>query len=89
MVNSTDTMTPSQHGNKVTSGAGQEVVLFSEVMGVESTTCPLFRGCPLLRGNGEWSLQLVLCSGVVLFSEVMGSGVYNLSFVQGLSSSQR
>ena len=63
------------------------------------TACPLFRGCPLLRGDkctitmGR-GLQLVLCSEVVLFSEVtnvlsLWEGDYSLSFVQRLSSSQR
>ena len=40
--------------------------------------CPLERGCPLLGGNNVlslweveiWGLELVLCSEVVLFSEV-------------------
>ena len=56
-----------------------EVVLFSEVTNglslweVEST-CPLFRGCPLLRGDK--------CT------ITMGSGI-NLSFAQRLSSLQR
>ena len=53
--------------------------------------CPLFRGCPLLRGDkctitmGR-GLQLVLCSEVVLFSEVtnvlsLWEEDYSLSFV--------